>query len=88
MFVRSVVSLFYCLHVPIFHKFLSRLQTYTCGEASSGQRAVTNNNLAIFTTVPTQTQMNVVEFRTDGTKWGFVNNFVPRVLKSDMEDDS
>jgi len=66
-------------------------RTYWCGENATsingGHRGVTNNDLAIYTTVPSQNVMNRIEFTTDGVKWGFRNNFIPKLVVNDDGDD-
>lgn len=53
--------------------------TYTCGPTSSGYTTVTGNTLAIYTTMPDVNTMNMIQFNTDGSRWGFINNFSPKL---------
>ncbi|ESO08684.1 hypothetical protein HELRODRAFT_184033 [Helobdella robusta] len=53
-------------------------KNYVCGEQNGTLRNVTNNEYAIYSTVPDEMTLNIVEYITDGLDWGFVNNFVPR----------
>jgi len=58
-------------------------RTYTCGENTTsingGSRTVTNNEFAIFTTVPDANNLNVIKLSSDGTRWGFTNNISPLI---------
>jgi hypothetical protein len=61
-----------------------RLQsTYTCVDfgATGEFITVTNNEFAIYTTVPDASTSNVIVIDSDGVNWGFVNVIAPR-LKS------
>jgi len=76
-------SEFYCGEYPIDNVVPDdKVQRfYTCGENSTNsQRLVTNNEYAIYTTIPDSNTLNVLEFTSDGVKWGFTNNFLPKSL--------
>jgi len=55
-------------------------RTYTCGYSGGALRTVNDNDYAIYTTVPDQNTLNLVELVVDGpgNRWGFVNNFMPK----------
>jgi hypothetical protein len=57
-----------------------RLQSiYTCVDHATGEHVtVTNNEFAIYTTVPDASTTNVIEIVSDGVNWGFVNAIAPR----------
>jgi hypothetical protein len=54
---------------------------YWCGEVNAGTndgfRYVNGNDWAIYSTTPSRTTMNLVEFISDGVNWGFVNYMSP-----------
>jgi len=82
----NTASAFYC-GVHTGGTNAQKLQsTYTCGPTSAGYTTVTGNTLAIYTTMPEVNTMNMIQFNTDGSRWGFVNNFSPRVMNN-FEDN-
>ena len=49
---------------------------YWCGTSSSEPPVlVESNDWAVYTTIPDNTTINLINFMTDGTRWGFHNNF-------------
>jgi len=78
--VTNPASAFYCAEHPYTNLQNNEKlqQRYTCGLNTDAFRTVTNNNLAIYTTVPDSTTLNLLEFTTDGIKWGFRNHYSPR----------
>lgn len=76
----NTASPFYCSNHPIANLPTAEKlqQTYTCGEVTDAYRRVTNNNLAIYTTTPEASILNLIEFTTDGSRWGFRNHYYPR----------
>lgn len=53
-------------------------RTYTCGFSNGTLRTVYDNEWAMYSTVPDNSTLNVVELLTDGTLWGFINNYSTR----------
>jgi beta-lactamase superfamily II metal-dependent hydrolase len=80
--VTDTASPLYCGPHPIDNLPIEqRVQrVYTCG-LSSGLRGVTDNAYAMYSTVPDETTMNVVELVSDGTRWGFINNLLPKIRR-------
>jgi len=61
-------------------------QVYTCGintESGGGLQTVTNNEYAIYTTTPDQLTLNIIKFSSDGVKWGFTNNELPKIFRTE-----
>jgi hypothetical protein len=58
-------------------------QVYTCGFSGGALRTDINNEYAIYSTVPDEQTLNVVELVIDGrrNRWGFINNFMTKVMR-------
>jgi len=81
---------FFCSVHPENPAADNKLQrVYTCGDVTTdvngGIRTISNNDLAIYTTVPDISRMNLIKFSADGTRWGFTNNFSTLKTRTSIE---
>ncbi|CAD5113217.1 unnamed protein product [Dimorphilus gyrociliatus] len=65
-------DIFYCGEPVDSLSLEEKLQTsYTCGHSSSDLEEIENNEYAIYSSTPKQSEAKLIEFKTDGVKWNF-----------------